>query len=111
MEEKIPKTSEELKKIAVDLYEGRIFCDRHIEDATDLRIVFMPIALGAFAESSEDELKNIGMIYEYLEQAGPRSVNGYPSFFSLNILTKDETKIMFDHYENYKKLKEEFEAK
>jgi len=33
-------------------------------------------------------LQNIGVIYEYISKAGPRSINGYPCFFSFRILNK-----------------------
>lgn len=109
-EEKLKKnhTDEDLKKIAIDMYEGRIFCDRHVQHSEDLKMVFMPIAMGAFAESTEEELNDIGMIYEYLSEAGPRSTNGMPNFFSLKILSKNETKTVFEHYDTYKQLKEDF---
>lgn len=72
-----PKTDSDLKKIAVDLYEGKIFTDRHIQ-GSEIQMVFMPIALGAFQNVSEEELKDLGLIYEYLDQAGPRSINNMP---------------------------------
>ena len=105
------KTEKDLKQIAMDLFDGKIFSDRHISEneAHMIGNVFMPIALGAFKDTPEEELKNIGMIYEYLSEAGPRSINGMPMFMSFRYLTKDEAKDMFVHYEAYKKLKEEFE--
>lgn len=92
-------TDEELKQIAIDLHSGRIYCDRHIEDTSDIRIVFMPVMLGAFADAKKEELDNIGMIYEYLTEAGPRCVNGMPTFFSLKYLSKKDTMRMSEYYE------------
>jgi hypothetical protein len=101
----------DLKQIAVDLYEGRIFTDRHLDDPKDVGMVFMPIMLGAFSGKTEEELKKIGLVYEYLSEAGPRSVNGMPMFYSCKILDNEETKIMFNHYDRYKIMKEEFDNK
>jgi hypothetical protein len=99
----------QLKQIAVDLVDGKIFSDRHIkENSIDLRMVFMPIALGAFANFEEEDFKNIGFIFEYLSEAGPRSVNGYPGFFSFQMLTRAETERMFEFYDEYKNVKENF---
>jgi len=36
-------TDEQLKQIAKDLYNGLIFCDRHIKDASMLGNYFMPL--------------------------------------------------------------------
>lgn len=106
--ENLPKTDADLKKIAVDLFEGKIYTDRHIPEGESLAMVFMPIALGAFQNTTEEEIKNIGLIYEYLDQAGPRSINGMPNFFSFKMLTRSETESVITHYDAYKKLKENF---
>lgn len=34
--------------------------------------------------------RDIGLIYEYLDKAGPRSINGYPIFFSMRIMHRDD---------------------
>jgi hypothetical protein len=35
-------------------------------------------------------LRNLGCLYEHLSQAGPRSINGYPIFWSVRILNRDD---------------------
>jgi len=52
--------------------------------------IFMLIPLGAFAEYEKEELEQIGIIYEYISEAGPWAVNGYPSFFSLRVMHKED---------------------
>lgn len=108
--ERKPKTDEELKQIAIDILAGRIFSDRHIqagepeEWASTVKMVFMPIAL-----MRPDELRKIveedgaTFIYEQMEAAGPRSVNGLPIFMSFQFLTKPETEKMLDYYDALKK--------
>jgi len=44
-------------------------------------MIFMSLALGALADMTEEAINDIGLIYEYWDQAGPRSINGYPIFF------------------------------
>jgi len=51
-------------------------------------------------------LGNIGLIYEYLDQAGPTSVNGMPTFFSLKYLNISDAEKMFVFYEKYKEIRE-----
>ena len=51
-------------------------------------------------------LSSIGLIYEYLSEAGPMSVNGKPTFFSLKYLNKEDTEKMIDYYYQYKEIRE-----
>ena len=106
------KTKEELKQIAIDLADGKIFSDRHIRegDSKSIGTVFMPLILGAFGDMTEEEQKagKVTFIYEYLDKAGPRSINGMPCFFSCQILNREETELMFELHEKYVALKKEF---
>jgi len=106
------KSEKDLKQIAMDLYENKIFSDRHLMQANQTHMigsVFMPIMLGAFKDLTEEELKErVGMVYEYYDQAGPRGINGFPCFFSLRVLSPKETEKMFMYFEEYKKVKEAF---
>lgn len=49
----------------------------------------MPLALGAADKIDADK---VGMLYEYMDKAGPRSVNGYPCFFSFRWLDKRDSR-------------------
>ena len=97
------KTEDELKEIAIGIHAGTIFTDRHIKDTNMLTSVFMPIIFGAFKEAKD--IENVGLIYEHLSEAGPRSVNGYPSFMSMNILDHAEAKRVFEMYDKLKEIK------
>lgn len=96
------KTDTELIQLAVDIYEGRVFTDRHLTDfARDVTIVFMPIMFMK-PEQWAEMIADLGLIYEYLTEAGPRSINDMPMFMSFRTLSKDEAKQMFVHYGAYK---------
>jgi hypothetical protein len=90
----IPKLSDEkLREFVDDFVSNRIFTSAHLhenEAATMLSMVFMPIALGCFSKVQEESFKNVGVIWEYYSKAGPRSINGRPIFFSLNVLHIDD---------------------
>lgn len=104
----VPKSDAELKQLAMDLYDGKIFCDRQVKNQSDLSMVFMPIVFGAFADKTEEEVNDIGLIFEYMDKAMPRGINGMPCFGSCRILPKSETEKMFKFFEDYKALKESF---
>ena len=99
----------DLKKIAMDIVDGHIFTDRSVDagDGNILASIFMPIALGAFAEESKEYLEQIGMIYEYMSEAGPRSINSYPMFMSFAMLSKPQTKQVADFASAYIDMKSE----
>jgi hypothetical protein len=128
------RTDDELKEIAKCLYHGSIFSDRHLGTHNQhmLPSIFMPLALGAFPditwdmESREGKIinlilcdlepeynkrrdkykKDIGFIYEYVKNAGPMAINGFPIFTSFNMLSKKDTDRMFLYYDKYKELQE-----
>jgi len=96
------RTDEELKKLALDIFSGHVFTDRHLQDPHDLTRLFM--VLNFLNEENLAELRADppGLIYEYLSEAGPRSVNGLPSFFSMKMLNQADTEKMFKLYEEIK---------
>ena len=42
------------------------------------------------------------MIFEYMEEAGPTSINGYPSFGSFRYINKEDWPTFVDYYEKIK---------
>lgn len=101
-------TDKELKELAIGIYAGTIFTDRHVSESSDLGHVFMPIVFGAFSEATEEEIDKVGLIYEHINEAGSRSFNGLPMFFSMKIIRKEDAKKVFDYYGEYKKLRDDF---
>jgi hypothetical protein len=91
---------EELKQLAKDCVNGKIFSTDHIpkEDRSKVLSIFAPIGLMDDAQYTEFSRKKPEFIYEYLDKASPTSINGYPIFFSFRYLNKKEYDIFFDYY-------------
>jgi hypothetical protein len=155
------RTEEELKVIAKDLYNNKIFSDRHLSNPSDLQMVFMVMMFmgpkapeppkypvddikdkqdsranamydvlqrDADQKKYEEDLNiyypfececyrenflgKIGFVYEYLDSpnVSPRGVNGYPCFFSVRFLNKEDTAMMFEFYEKYKAIREQADS-
>jgi hypothetical protein len=88
-EHTLPHMSDDrLRQFILDFLGGRLFTSAHMsEGAPDmLPMVFMPLALGGLADWTREEIEQIGIFYEYLADAGPRSINGMPCFFSMRML-------------------------
>jgi hypothetical protein len=91
----VPRMSEDdIKEMATDLVMGRLFCATMIPPEQWQHMipsVFMPLALGGLGDV---DLATVGNIVEHLDKAGPRSVNGYPAFFSCRLVHTDDWEII-----------------
>ena len=95
------RNDEELKQIAIDLFSGKIFTDRHLNSPEELAHHFMPLVF--MKETNLKKLsKKVDFIYEYMDKAMPMGCNGKPIFMSLQYLTKPETKKMLLYHEKLK---------
>jgi hypothetical protein len=106
--EYVSKTESELRQLAVDIVEGKVFTDKHDRGGLEYGDIWLPIRLGAFAEWSTEDLKRIGMLYEYVNKAGDRSVNGYPTFLSLNALDMEDNNKVWKFHEQYVEMRNNF---
>ena len=92
----VPKaTDDDLRRFVDDFLSDRIFTSAHLrnnEEEQMLSMVFMPIALGAFSTYTLDSLAQIGVLWEDMSKAGPRSCNGRPMFMSFHILHIEDWK-------------------
>ena len=100
-----PKTDEEIKELAVGLMGGAVYTDFHVFEAGgDLALTYMPLAfmldedrraLVKFLMPDGEQTEKIGMVYEWMDKAGPRYVNGQPMFFSLQILSPEDRERLY----------------
>lgn len=83
-------TEEEIKRVARGIATGEIFCNLHIHerDANLLGMIFIPLGLGGLGGLDPED---IGMIYADMKDAGPRTINGYPIFFSAKMINRKDT--------------------
>lgn len=89
------KSDDDLKKFAKELWAGKIFTSNHIHNQSDVVNVFMPLGL---MDTSSLDFNDIGIIYEYLDKAGPMATNGCPMFMSMNIMNIADTGFMHIEY-------------
>jgi hypothetical protein len=89
----IPRLSEEaLRKFVLEFLGGAIYTSADIRRAEDIAIVFLPVALGLFEGCTKEELSQVGVIWEYLSKAMPRSINGMPIFSSCHLMHLEDWK-------------------
>ena len=97
------KSDRELRQIAMDFVDGKIFTDRHLRpnEADLVSHVFMPLGLMDNEKMSVFLADKPRLIYEYLDSVSPRglAVNGYPIFFSMRFLNEEETGVVMGYVE------------
>jgi hypothetical protein len=106
-------SEEALRKLAQEIVEGKVFTDRDMRKAdqmggTMLGMIFMPVLL---MQSPGVYLADAGLLYEYWDQAGPRSINGYPIFFSVRKVIKKDMPALEHYVKTFWELKKELEKK
>jgi hypothetical protein len=84
-------TADEIKDFVMGWCDGKIFTDRHCHQERDITMVFMVLALGGIPEGWTEE--NLGLIWEWMDKAGPMAVNGMPTFFSCHMMHKEDWEI------------------
>lgn len=93
-------SDQEMRKIALGMVEGNIFTSLSFRegDMSILPQVFMPVALGAFAEYTREELDEIGFLWEDMSEAWNRSINGFPIFWSFHVVNKQDSLVIMEYF-------------
>lgn len=92
---KNPFTFHERQEIIRKIYrnENRV----HIKGLS----VFIPLAFLDANGLANLRKRKVYRIYEYIDKASPKAINGYPIFTSFQTLTEDETKILNKYHQEY----------
>jgi len=94
-------TDPEVRELALGIMAGTVFTDRQLLDPRDITMVFPVLSMMTPEQYQEsvidvvlpggiEDAAPVGLIYEHLDKAGPRSVNGYPMFFSLRVMSPSD---------------------
>ena len=93
------RSDRELKRIAHDIYTGKVFCNRQVEPSM-LSSVFMVWALLNPLEKKEMLDRGMSMMYAEMSNAMPRQINGYPVFGEMSVLNKHDDHMVYKHYKD-----------
>jgi len=90
----------QVKILAERILKNEIFTDHHVREQDLVPRIFMTVAfIGNDPEACGAFKKNPpGMIYAEMKDAAPRSINGYPMFFSCSFLSQKDTERVFAVY-------------
>lgn len=89
-------TRDELVAFVHAFCDGRVYTSSdatRVGGSSSLAMVFMPYAFGTFDGWTEQEMEEIGLLWETLDKAGPRAINGCPMFTSMHIMHRLDVEI------------------
>lgn len=88
----VSPSAEEKAKLLNALVYNKVFTSMQIPIGEEERItqIFISLTLmeQEYLETLADMMVEGSVMYEYLEEASPLAINGFPSFFSFRIITK-----------------------
>lgn len=102
----VSKTDAEIKDLAIRLYKGEIFTSNHINNPSLIPQIFMVLPFMNGFSKKMLILNDAYLFYEEMSQAGPASLNGYPCFFSMRYLDRNDANRLFDKYDEIVKVME-----
>jgi hypothetical protein len=86
------KTDEEVNELAKQGYRGEVFFSWQVRehDTNLIGSIFMPIMFLDDVTRKEWIRDEVCHFYGLMKDASPRGVNGYPMFFGMGILNKED---------------------
>lgn len=88
--------------------DGKIFGSWNIREAKDIATVFPVLLLMGGTEILKDKNEDVAAVYEYMSEALPISLNGYPMFFSVRVLNRAENKVVCSHLDRIREQRKKF---
>ena len=96
-------TSKELKRLALDMAQGKVFASLFVTDPSLLSMIFLPLALMSKEHREEWLALEPSFVFEYYDKAGPRGINGYPIFWSCGTVFESQSEEFAGYLEHYQK--------
>lgn len=86
----VPLTDDKIRELATDIFQGKVFHEAMIrpgETANPFTVTFL------LDEATVKHLRdNEAFLYEYMDQAAPRSINGMPCFLSFRWMSRADAR-------------------
>jgi hypothetical protein len=84
------KSDDEIKQLALDVALGKVFGSWMLDHEDEASMCFVVLMLCGPREHAQLRAAGVTAVYEYLDKAGPRTVNGLPSFLSMQLLNQED---------------------
>lgn len=102
-------TPKEITDMGVALWKNEIFCDVFLPPGSENLVgsVFMPLMFINREHLSAHIEAGFHHVWEFISAAAPRSINGYPSFFSMNFIHFEDLEAAFEHMKKVERVMKE----
>ena len=102
-------TEAEVKDLALRIFRGEVFTSSQVrkEDWELLRIIFMPLGMMEDKDIARLSKQGAVLLYADMEEAMPRSINGYPIFPSFSWINKEDAEKVTQKFKQNEKATEE----
>jgi hypothetical protein len=84
-----PLSDAEINELVRGWLAGDVLFSPEVETQSCLPLVFLPLVFGMLGGWSEVDLKRVVLVGR-MRDAGPRSINGYPSFMACRVILWDD---------------------
>ena len=85
-----PRTDQEIRELAMDVCDGRVFGSWQVDNPDLIRSIFMPLIFLDAISAKDMKASGVVHLYEEVSKAGPRAINGYPIFMSMKTLNQSD---------------------
>jgi hypothetical protein len=92
---------EQIAELALGLFTGKVFSSGQVpeHDRRLLPMIFMPLALFSSEQAKEFGKHPPAMICGRMKDTAPRSTNGYPIFFTMQMVYAQDAQLIRERYE------------
>jgi hypothetical protein len=89
-----------LRDLADRIYKGEVYCSWWIRKGDEhmLPSIFMPLMFMEEKDRKDLMEQQVSFFYANMNSSAPRSVNGYPIFYEVGYLNKNEHEVLYDIY-------------
>jgi hypothetical protein len=97
-------SDQDIIEVATGIFRGEIFTDQHVRpgDSISLSMIFLPLSLMEGKDLKALQADPPGILYGKMNEAMPRSINGYPMFASIRMLSQPDAARVWDKYDAIK---------
>jgi hypothetical protein len=93
-----PMSDGEIKALAMSIFKGEVYTDRHLPKGEDIMRIFTVLMMMDKTQIDDFNANPPGLIYEHIDEASPMACNGQPMFFGMHWVSQTDAAQVWTHY-------------
>lgn len=89
----VRKSDKKIRQMAVEYFGGNLFGSWAFDEAdykSMMPMVFMPLSLMSEVQIKTLVRDEVDHVYGYMKDSAPRSINGYPIFYAMHMINRED---------------------